>query len=92
PVLVKCKQVLALLDDVPDLPFRNEPDPVFTRQNERFADIYGFACMVLEGHAPDARRGDVETFSLLFDMEQVFERYIAAFLKSEVMPRIPDAS
>lgn len=92
-VLVKCQQLLALLDDVPDPPFRHrEPDPVFTRQNERFADIYGFACMLLEGQAPDARRGEVETFSLLFDMEQVFERFIAAFLASEVMHRFADAS
>ena len=92
-VLVKCQQVLALLDDVPDLPFRHrEPDPVFTRQNERFADIYGFACMLLEGQAPDARSGEVETFSLLFDMELVFERYIAAFLASEVMHRFADTS
>lgn len=93
PVLVKAQQVLALLDDVPDLPFRHrEPDPVFTRQNERFADIYRFACMLLEGQAPDARSGDVETFSLLFDMEQVFERYIAAFLSTEVMQRFADAT
>ena len=92
-VLVKCQQVLALLDDVPDLPFRHrESDPAFTRQNERFADIYGFACMLLEGQAPDARSGDLETFSLLFDMEQVFERYIAAFLASEVMHRFGNAS
>lgn len=92
-VVVKCQQVLTLLDNVPDLPFRHrEPDPVFTRQNERFADIYGFACMLLEGHAPDARSGEVETFSLLFDMEQVFERYIAAFIASEVMHRFADAS
>ncbi|MGE6759403.1 McrC family protein [Corallococcus interemptor] len=91
--LVKCQQVLALLDDVPDLPFRHrEPDPVFTRQNERFADIYGFACMLLEGQAPDARSGEVETFSLLFNMEQVFERYISTFLSSEVMPRFAGAS
>lgn len=92
-VQVKCQQVLTLLDDVPDLPFRNrEPAPVFTRQNERFADIFGFACMLLEGQAPDARSGEIETFSLLFDMEQVFERYIAAFLASEVMHRFADAS
>lgn len=92
-VVVKCQQVLALLDDVPDVPFRHrEPEPVFTRQNERFADIYGFACMLLEGQAPDARIGDVETFSLLFDMEQVFERYIAAFLAAEVMHRFAGAS
>lgn len=92
-VLVKCQQVLALLDDVPDVTFRHrEPAPAFTRQNERFEDIYGFACMLLEGQAPDARSGKVETFSLLFDMEQVFERYIAAFLASEVMDRFVDAN
>jgi 5-methylcytosine-specific restriction enzyme subunit McrC len=92
-VLVKCQQVLALLDDVPDLPFRHrEPDPVFTRQNERFADIYNFACMLLEGQAPDARSGEVETFSLLFDMEQVFERYISAFFAAEVMHLFANAS
>lgn len=92
-VLVKCQQVLAMLDDVPDLPYRHrQPDPVFTRQNQRFSDIYNFACMLLEGQAPDTRRGEVETFSLLFDMEQVFERYIAAFLASEVMHQFVDAN
>ena len=90
-LLTKCQQVLALLDDVPDLPFRfREADPVFSRQNERFADIYGFACMLLENRAPDARSGEIETFSLLFDMERVFERYIASFLESEVRPRFPE--
>ncbi len=84
---VKAHQVRAMLDDVPDLAYRrHEAAPVFSRQNERFADIYGFASMLLEGQAPDARRGEVETFSLLFDMEQVFERYIAAFLKTHVVP------
>ena len=92
-VIVKCQHVLALLDDVPDLPIRHrEPDPVFTRQNERFADIFSFACMLLDGLAPDARVGEVETFSLLFDMEQVFERYIAALLAAEVMPRVADTT
>jgi len=85
--------VLATLDDVPDMLFRHrEPAPVFTRQNERFADIYGFACMLLEGQAGDAKSGEVETFSLLFSMEQVFERYIAAFLVAEVMHRFGGAS
>lgn len=92
-LVVKSQQVLALLDDVPDVAFRHrEPDPVFTRQNERFADIFAFACMLLEGQAPHTKIGDVETFSLLFDMERVFERYIAAFVAADVMPRFPDAS
>lgn len=89
----KCQQALALLADVSEESVnRRGRDPVFNRQNQRFEDIYAFACMLLEGRAPDARAGDVETFSLLFDMEQVFERYIAAFIASHVVSRVPGVS
>jgi 5-methylcytosine-specific restriction enzyme subunit McrC len=91
-VLTKVRDVLGILDDVPDVVFRHgEPAPVFNRQNERFADIYSFASMVLEGHAADVRRGGVETFSLLFDMDKVFERFIAAFMHAQVIPKIAGA-
>jgi 5-methylcytosine-specific restriction enzyme subunit McrC len=90
---VKCNQALAMLDDVPEQSRKlHEPDPVFNRQNERFEDIYAFASMLVEGQAADARAGDVETFSLLFDMDQVFERYIAAFLATYVIPRVAGAN
>jgi 5-methylcytosine-specific restriction enzyme subunit McrC len=91
-VLTKARDVLGILDDVPDMPFqRGDAAPVFNRQNERFEDIYSFACMVLEGQAADARQGRVETFSLLFDMDKVFERFIAAFVQVEVIPKIDGA-
>lgn len=91
-VLTRVRDVLGILDEVPDVPFhRGEPDPVFNRQNERFEDIYSFACMVLEGQAADARRGSVETFTLLFDMDKVFERFIAAFVQVDVIPKIDGA-
>lgn len=91
-VLTKVRDVLGILDDVPDVPFhRGEPDPVFNRQNERFEDVYSFACMVLEGQANDVRRGRVETFTLLFDMDKVFERFIAAVVQAEVIPKIDGA-
>jgi 5-methylcytosine-specific restriction enzyme subunit McrC len=91
-VLTRVRDVLGVLDDVPDLAFRrSEPDPVFNRQNERFRDVYDFACMVLEGQAADARRGGVETFTLLFDMDQVFERFISAFVQAEVIPGLEGA-
>lgn len=87
-VLTKARDILGILDEVPDLAFRRgEPDPVFNRQNERFEDVYAFACMVLEGQAADARRGRVETFTLLFDMDKVFERFIAATLRAKVIPQ-----
>ena len=86
--VAKVQTALALLDDVPDVAYRpGEPDPVFHRQNERFVEIYRFACMLLERQAADVRRGDVSTFSLLFNMDQVFERFIAAFLKEQVVPQ-----
>ena len=89
----KCQQVLVLLSEVPDQPINKVVvDPVFNRQNERFEDIYTFACMLLEGQAPDARAGDSSTFSLLFEMEKVFERYIAAFLERHVVANDPTLS
>jgi len=91
-VLTKARDVLAMLDDVPDVAFRRgEPELVFTRQNDRFEDVYQFACMVLEGQAADARAGAVETFTLLFDMDQVFERFVAAFVQAEVIRHIDGA-
>ncbi len=91
-VLTKARDVLGMLDDVPDVPFHHgEPDPVFNRQNERFEDVYSFACMILEGQAADASRGRVETFTLLFDMDKVFERFIAAFVQAVVIPKIDGA-
>jgi 5-methylcytosine-specific restriction enzyme subunit McrC len=91
-VLTKVRDVLGILDDVPDVPFhRGEAEPVFHRQNERFEDIYSFARMVLEGQAADARGGHVGTFTLLFDMDKVFERFIAAFVQREVIPKIEGA-
>ncbi|MBX3269507.1 MAG: hypothetical protein KF729_04570 [Sandaracinaceae bacterium] len=90
PLMVKCQHALAILDDVPEVaPDEARGEPVFNRQNERFRDVYAFACVVLEGQAPDARAGEVETFSLLFDMEKVFERYVAAFSRSHVLSRVP---
>lgn len=86
-VAVKCQQALAILDDVPDVAHVG-PEPTFTRQNQRFEDVYVFACVILRGQTPEARAGEVETFSLLFDMEKVFERYLAAFLHRHVVPLI----
>lgn len=61
----------------------------FTRQNERFQDIYDFALLILNDQTPDPRAGNNQTFSLLFDMDKVFEGFIAQFIKRYVQQRIP---
>ena len=59
---------------------------VINRQNERFADVLRFCRLILAGRSPTVQAGDVRSFSLLFDMNQVFERFIAGFMRSRVMP------
>jgi 5-methylcytosine-specific restriction enzyme subunit McrC len=82
--LVRVQQLLADVTPEPALLAR---EVVFTRQNERFADVYEFAQMILDGEAPDLAAGKHPTYSLLFDMDKVFEAYIAAFIDRYVVPR-----
>lgn len=62
----------------------------FTRQNERFAELFDFCRLILEERAPTVISGEDRSYSLLFDMNKVFERFIAAFLHERVMPSLPD--
>lgn len=83
-------EALAILDDVvPIADVASVPSLTFTRQNERFQDIYDFALLILNDQTPDPRAGNNQTFSLLFDMDKVFEGFIAQFIKRYVEHRIP---
>ncbi|MCB9797536.1 MAG: hypothetical protein H6741_33010 [Alphaproteobacteria bacterium] len=79
----------ALLDGVPPLHDPSDPPQVvFTRQNERLKDLFEFSVLLLSGLAPDVRAGANRTFALLFDMDKVFEGYVAEFLQRYVVPGI----
>jgi 5-methylcytosine-specific restriction enzyme subunit McrC len=84
------RHCLLLLDDVADTHVHRElfDRVVFTRQNERFEDVFEFCRLVLSGRSPTAEGGDRRSFSLLFDMNQVFERFVAGFLRTRVLPRM----
>ena len=87
-LLTRC---LAVLDDVADIvvtPTILERVAV-TRQNERFAPLLAFCRMLFAGRAPTAQSGPTRTFSLLFDMNVVFERFVAGFIAREVLPLLP---
>ena len=81
---------LLLLDDVKDVVVTSTHfDRVtFNRQNERFESLFHFCRLILEGRAPTVSAGDSNSFSLLFDMNRVFERFIATFMQVRVMPRL----
>lgn len=82
---------LLLLEDVGDV----EVTPtlldrvVIDRKNARFEELFVFCRMLLEGHAPGVAAGGTRTYSLLFDMNRVFEEFVAAFLRKRVMPGLP---
>ncbi len=78
---------LILLDQVTDIAVaRHHFDKVIiTRQNERFADLLEFCRIVLTGRSPTAQAGATNTFSLLFDMNVVYENFIAEFLRRYVL-------
>jgi 5-methylcytosine-specific restriction enzyme subunit McrC len=73
---------LAVLEEVPDSVYApTASEPAFSRQNERFKHLFRFATLLLDQQAPTPRAGDTGCFSLLFDMDKVFEAYIAALLR-----------
>ncbi|MFO0710809.1 MAG: McrC family protein [Sandaracinus sp.] len=79
------------LADVTSVPLSSEllGQVVITRQNERFGPLFQFCKMLIEGTSPTTRGGARETFSLLYDMNAVFERFVVGFLAEEVLRRTP---
>lgn len=78
---------LMLLDDVSDIVV-TAPDferVVLNRQNERFRELFHFCRYILEGSSPAATTGQERTFSLFFDMNVVFESFVARFLQRYVL-------
>jgi hypothetical protein len=45
--------------------------------------------LLLAGRTPIDQAGATPTFSLLFDMNKVFERFVAAILRRYVAPGLP---
>lgn len=84
------RQCVLLLDSVTDTEIQDADFSLIglNRQNERFEDLLNFCRLLLSGRSPTAQAGENKTFSLLFDMNKVFERFVAAFVKRFVCPRI----
>lgn len=58
---------------------------VLNRQNERFRGILNFSKLILANKAPSASAGKERTFALLFDMNNVFESFIANIVRKKVL-------
>ncbi|MCK5685805.1 McrC family protein [bacterium] len=85
------RHCLLILDEVSDKPVFDNHFKLaqFTRQNDRFLEVFNFCRLIHSGLSPTASSGDDRTYSLLFDMNAVFERFIASFIKQKVMKQLP---
>ena len=86
----RLRHCLLLLDSVKDVFVHDElfDQITITRQNERFADVLRFCRLILQERSPTVQSGSERSFSLLFDMNRVFEDFVAAFLKKQVIPHL----
>ncbi len=57
-----------------------------TRSTARYRDALLFARMILEQQVPELRAGAVPVFALLFDMNSLWERYIAVLFRRACPP------
>ncbi len=84
----KLRHCLLLLDGVEHVSIHDEMFEQIpsTRQNERFADVLHFCRLILQTRSPTTNAGKQRSFSLLFDMNRVFEAFVTAFMRKWVMP------
>lgn len=67
-----------------------------TRKNARFAQVFAFARMVLQGFTTHLATGEQHVFSLLFDMNRIFEEFVgrlgsrAAANRSRYLRYVPE--
>lgn len=59
-----------------------------TRRTERYRSALVFARMILQQHVPELRSGAAPVFALLFDMNVLWERYVAALFKRARVPGV----
>lgn len=87
--LMRCLEELDAVSVIPvQVARRVAARVVVDRQSERYLDVFTFARLVLDDESPEPQAGATGTFSLLFDMNVVFEAFIAGFLRRHVVPTL----
>lgn len=66
---------------VPEITARDVNPSMLTRLNQRYAPLLNIARLFIEGGALQLAAGDVNTFALVFDMNQLFESFTVNFIR-----------
>jgi 5-methylcytosine-specific restriction enzyme subunit McrC len=78
-------KIRAVLDEVSDLARPREVRmPLFTRLNERYRPALRLAELILRASSLEASRGSVASIAFVFDMNRVFEDFLAVSLRESL--------
>lgn len=89
-ILGELRQWLEEVTLVPNLTGRDANPVQLTRLNERYRPLLGLARVFLDGGALQMAAGDLSTFAFVFDMNSLFEKFVAGFVQrhaSEILSR-----
>src|SRR5205823_9114854 len=81
-----------LMDEVSLLSFVSAADAsstLLTRLNQRYAPLLNLARLFLDGGAIQLAADDLSMFAFVFDMNQLFEAFVANFIRrhrDEILP------
>lgn len=87
---------LHILDqEMDDISLVSNPVPlldkvIFTRLNENYRPVFNLAKMFIEGNVVETSVGSTGAFAFTFDMNLLFERFIARFLTEHRESILPD--
>jgi 5-methylcytosine-specific restriction enzyme subunit McrC len=79
-ILVELRQWMDEVTLVPNLTGRDVNSAQLTRLNERYRPLLNLARVFLDGGALQMAKGNLSTFAFVFDMNQLFEKFIAGFI------------
>ena len=92
PTEERLRTIVALLDDVEDIPL--SPDLAervhLDRRLSRFGAALDFCRLFARGMGTESRQGAWQSHALLFDMNAVYEGFVAGFIETELLKRLPD--
>lgn len=89
----RLSELRELMDEVTLLPSVSVADAnpaQLTRLNQRFAPLLNLARLFLDGATLQIAAGDVSTFAFVFDMNRLFEAFIASFIRKHRLEILDD--
>jgi len=89
-MLGELRQWLEEVTLVAQLTARDANPSQLTRLNDRYRPLLNLARVFLDGGALQMAAGDLSTFAFVFDMNQLFEKFIAGFVHRHAGEILPD--